>query len=116
MHLLENVFRQLVLFPDAAQGQEVECSGVNEHVSGQSQDGPKSLGAYYTDSQVADFLVWWAVRNPSDTVLDPSFGGGVFLRSACKRLRELAGIAATQVFGIELDEAVHTRIAEKLHD
>ena len=50
---------------------------------------PKALGAYYTDSQVADFMVWWAIRNPTDTVRDPSFGGGVFLRSAGKRLRDL---------------------------
>jgi adenine-specific DNA-methyltransferase len=71
---------------------------------------PKILGAYYTDSQIADFLVWWAVRSPSDRVLDPSFGGGVFLRSACKQL------AGSQVLGVEIDPEVHARISEKLCD
>ena len=40
----------------------------------------------------------------------------MFLRSACKRLSELFGNPAAQVFGVELDEAVHARISEKLHD
>ncbi len=95
---------------------EVEYPRVNEHTLPPPGENPKDLGAYYTDSQVADFLVWWAVRHASNTVLDPSFGGGVFLRSTCKRLRELGGDAATQVYGIELDPGVHSRIAEKLHD
>jgi len=76
----------------------------------------KALGAYYTDAQIADFLVWWAVRSSNDTVLDPSFGGGVFLRSASKRLKALGGHPAQQVFGAEIDGGVHTRIAEKLQD
>lgn len=76
----------------------------------------KALGAYYTDAQVADFLVQWAIRQMHETVLDPSFGGGVFLRSACKRLTRLGGSPATQVFGIELDPGVHARITEKLED
>lgn len=79
-------------------------------------DGAKALGAFYTDVQVADFLVWWAIRSAQDVVLDPSFGGGVFLRSACKRLLEMGGQPATQVLGVEVDPAVHARIAEKLAD
>jgi hypothetical protein len=54
-------------------------------------ESAKALGAFYTDVQVADFLVWWAIRSPRDTVMDPSFGGGVFLRSACHRLLSLGG-------------------------
>lgn len=38
----------------------------------------KQLGAYYTDAAVAEFLVRWAVGSGRETVLDPSFGGGVF--------------------------------------
>lgn len=78
------------------------------------QEGAKALGAYYTDSQVAEFLVRWAVRNSADTVLDPAFGGGVFLRAACRRLRELGGNPSAQVYGVELDSAVHRHIGEKL--
>lgn len=84
----------------------------------ESQGGvsSKALGAYYTDAQVAEFLVWWAIRSPDERVLDPSFGGGVFLRAACKRLRELGGNPSDQVFGVEIDERVHLRIADKLAD
>lgn len=77
---------------------------------------PKALGAYYTDAQIADFLVCWAIRTPADRVLDPSFGGGVFLRSACKRLRHLRGNPRASVFGVEIDPAVHRCISEKLKD
>src|SRR5215218_9683510 len=76
--------------------------------------GTKALGAFYTGSAIADFLVWWAIRSPCDTVLDPSFGGGVFLHAACKRLHELGGQPATQVFGAEIDADVHGRSADEL--
>lgn len=78
------------------------------------RDSAKALGAYYTGSQIAEFLVRWAVRNSTDTILDPAFGGGVFLRAACRRLRELGGDPAAQVHGVELDPVVHRRIGEKL--
>jgi len=76
----------------------------------------KELGAYYTDSQVAEFLVRWAIRSADETVLDPSFGGGVFLRAACQRIRTLQGEPGRTVWGVEIDEEVHSRISEKLHD
>src|SRR5262245_7883979 len=75
----------------------------------------KSLGAFYTDAGVADFLAWWAIRSANDKILDPCFGGGIFLRAACQRLAELEGSPRTQVFGIEIDPLVYhcikTRIA-----
>ncbi len=79
-------------------------------------ENSKALGAYYTDAQVAEFLVWWAIRTADERVLDPSFGGGVFLRAACKRLRQLGGNPSGQVFGVEIDERVHASIADKLFD
>src|SRR5512139_2383785 len=85
----------------------VQCTIVNEAADYVRQETPKSLGAYYTDSQVAEFLVRWAIQNGSDTILDPAFGGGVFLRAACKRLRDLGGNPSLQVFGVELDGGVH---------
>jgi adenine-specific DNA-methyltransferase len=76
----------------------------------------KTLGAFYTDIQIADFLVRWAIRSQHTTVLDPSFGGGVFIRSACNRILTLGGKPAEQVFGVELDPQVHALISEKLAD
>ncbi|HEY2838120.1 MAG TPA: N-6 DNA methylase [Pirellulales bacterium] len=74
----------------------------------------KALGAYYTDSLVADFLASWAIREKNDTVMDPCFGGGVFLRSACKRLELLEGDINAQVFGVEVDADVHRQMAPQL--
>jgi adenine-specific DNA methylase len=76
----------------------------------------KDLGAYYTDSQVADFVIRWAVRSQGDTVADPSFGGGVFLRAAGKRLLELGGNPAKAIQGVELDSEVFEVVSSKLHD
>src|SRR5271168_5119808 len=82
-------------------------------------EGPsdaKALGAYWTDTQAADFLAWWAIRSAGDTVLEPCFGGGVFLRSACRQLHRLGGNPEEQVCGVEIDAEVHRSISEKLAD
>ncbi len=76
----------------------------------------KSLGAFYTDAQIADFLAWWAIRSPTDTILDPCFGGGVFVRSACERLLKVEGDPRCQVTGVEIDPQVYERVASKLQD
>lgn len=62
----------------------------------------KSRGAYYTEPAVAALLCKWAVRSPGAVVLDPSFGEGVFLASAARRLESLGG-QADQVHGVEVD-------------
>jgi adenine-specific DNA methylase len=85
-----------------------------EAIAEPAGENAKTLGAYYTDARVADFLVWWAVRSPQDTVLDPSFGGGTFLRSACKRLRSLGAHPGALVWGIEIDQGAHARTAERI--
>jgi adenine-specific DNA methylase len=49
-------------------------------------------------------MVEWAVRNASDTVLEPSFGAGVFVGAVIQRLRELGCDAPeSQVHGYETD-------------
>jgi hypothetical protein len=47
------------------------------------------LGQFYTPEDVVDILTTHAVRTPGDLVLDPSTGGGSFLRSAYMRKRAL---------------------------
>jgi len=74
----------------------------------------KCLGVFYTDARVADFLVGWAVRTAQDTALDPSFGGGAFLRAACERINALGGDPASQVLGVEIDPDVHRRVSAEL--
>ena len=54
----------------------------------------KALGAFYTPAAMAEKLIKWAVRAPSDRVLDTSFGGLVFLTAAKARLVELGASPA----------------------
>lgn len=75
---------------------------------------PKILGAFYTDAAIAEFLVWWSVRSKNDRVLDPSFGGGVFLIAAAERLASLGGSTSRQIFGVELDGKVHREVSSQL--
>ncbi|ORC37368.1 hypothetical protein B4O97_04030 [Marispirochaeta aestuarii] len=72
----------------------------------------KRNGVYYTPTDIADALALWAIRNEHDTVIDPSFGSGVFLQSAFNRLRNL-GVSnpSRQIVGVEIDSAAATSIA-----
>ncbi|MDR0784349.1 MAG: N-6 DNA methylase, partial [Treponema sp.] len=49
----------------------------------------KQTGSFYTESKIAQWLVEWAVRNPRDSVLEPSFGEGVFIEKAIERFKLL---------------------------
>lgn len=73
----------------------------------------KNLGAYYTDGSVASFLTRWAIRSPRDSVMDPSFGDGVFLNSAANRITALGGNPGQQIYGVEIDPLVHRTVAAK---
>lgn len=70
----------------------------------------KELGAFYTPPAMARKLVDWAIRCPDDRVLDPSFGGLVFLSAAEERLRCLGTggrDVPDQLYGVDLDEEAH---------
>lgn len=74
----------------------------------------KELGAFYTPPAMAGKLVEWAVRSPTDRVLDPSFGGLVFLDAASRRLSALGAedrAIAKQLFGVDVDEEAHAATA-----
>jgi adenine-specific DNA-methyltransferase len=67
----------------------------------------KGLGAFYTPPEIAAKLVQWAIRSDQDTMIDPSFGGLVFLKAARERLVELGADstqANAQLCGVDLDE------------
>lgn len=82
----------------------------------ESRSHPKELGAFYTEELPTRFLVDWAVRSPGDAVMDPSFGEGVFLRAACRRISDLGGIASHQVFGVEIDKEAHAKTLDALSE
>lgn len=56
-----------------------------------SGEGRKARGAFFTPDALADFLADWAVREPTDRVLDPSCGEASLLTAAGRRLRALGG-------------------------
>lgn len=84
-------------------------------------DADKLRGGYYTSSKLADWLCAWAIRKPTDSVLEPSAGDGSFLASALDKMWEI-GATKTQIVnqlrGIEIIEAeantARTRLRDKL--
>lgn len=67
-------------------------------------DGYNKLrGGYYTPSGISDFIVKWAIRNPEESVLEPSCGDGSFLSAVKKRALLSFGVQANSITGIELD-------------
>ena len=67
-------------------------------------DPRRLLGAYYTPESLADTMTRWALAPGAGTVLDPSFGGCVFLNAAIAVLAD-KGIPEPNrlVFGVDVD-------------
>ncbi len=68
-------------------------------------DPRKKRGKFFTPSELAEFVVRWAVRHPSDVVLDPSCGKGVFLSVAADRLLQLGAncnAVSAQILGVDI--------------
>ena len=81
-------------------------------------------GSYYTSQRIADYMAAWALRDRSDTLLEPAFGDGVFLDAAFNRFSALGNDTPT-VIGVELQPAVFSvcrlrtdvicRLLQRLH-
>lgn len=71
------------------------------------QDREKLRGGYYTSPELAAWLCRWAIRKPTDRVLEPSCGDGVFLDAAIRRLQSIGSASrsslAYQLKGIEVN-------------
>lgn len=68
-------------------------------------------GSYYTSQRIADYMAAWALRDRSDTLLEPAFGDGVFLDAAFNRFSALGNDTPT-VIGVELQPAVFSKYAD----
>jgi adenine-specific DNA-methyltransferase len=64
----------------------------------------KARGAFFTPSELSDFVADWAVRSPKDKILEPSCGEAAFLISAGRKLqaRGRKRLADHQLQGIEI--------------
>src|SRR5579885_2176379 len=71
----------------------------------------RALGIYYTPRHVADSLASWALRDPRDSVLEPSFGGCALIEAAISRLGALGCPApGERVRGFDVDEDAFTHL------
>ena len=63
----------------------------------------KARGAFFTPPEISQFLVDWAIRSPTDRMLEPSCGDAAFLLPAASRLAALGTKqAGNQLQGIEI--------------
>lgn len=75
----------------------------------------KLRGGYYTPDKISEFISEWAIRTPSDSVLEPSCGDGSFLSAITKRFSEFGATAEQirkNVIGVELDSAEAEKSAQ----
>ncbi len=64
----------------------------------------KDLGQFFTPPELVSALTAWAVRSPSDRVLEPAAGEAAFLLAAIRRLRSLGSSDPSRaVLGVEID-------------
>lgn len=72
----------------------------------------RALGAHYTPARLAQPLCRWAIRQPGDTLFDPSCGEGAFLGQGVERLLELGAEPrrlSDQIAGVELNPRALSR-------
>ena len=74
----------------------------------------KERGAFFTPDEITQYVARWAIRSPSDLVLEPSAGDAAFLVAAVHRIRELTNDvnARPSVDGVEI-HAHSARIAKQ---
>lgn len=79
-------------------------SGVARNREAVADSQRKANGVYYTPSRLARLLARWALARYPERILEPAFGGGVFLRAAYETLTEM-GVAdpASRLYGVEVD-------------
>ncbi len=79
----------------------------------------KLRGGYYTPEPIADFLASWAIRSPTDEILEPSCGDGNILTAAVRRLLGQGAPTETlsqQLHGVELDPDEAAKAAHRLRE
>jgi len=75
-----------------------------------------NLGSIYTPTDFADFLTSWAVRNPTDKVLDLGIGEGVFAFTAYEKLKKLGASkteAQNQIYGAEINKVTFKKFLNR---
>lgn len=72
----------------------------------------KDLAAYYTHQGLTDLICTWAITSAHATVLEPSFGGCGFLRSARDRLVDIGSdTSLKQLYGCDIDPGAFSHLS-----
>jgi adenine-specific DNA-methyltransferase len=79
-----------------------------------SSHARKARGAFFTPSELAEFLAAWAVRTPKDRVLEPSCGEASLLSAAGRQLRAMGG--RTTLTGFDVHEPSIAAARQLLRD
>ena len=83
------------------------------------QNAEKLRGGYYTPPELAAWLCRWAIRRPTDRVLEPSCGDGVFLEAAVDRFESIGLIPqftiSDRLKGIEVNSHEAEKARHRLH-
>ena len=74
-------------------------------------DNNRLTGSYYTSQKIAQYRVDWAIRDASDSFLEPSFGDGVFLDAAVQRYNDFTA-PHPAIIGVELQPTVYSKYME----
>lgn len=75
----------------------------------------KALGAYYTPNSLSQVLCDWAIRKPTELILEPSFGGCGFLETSVITLNSLGcKNPESQLYGADIDSKAFDFLFEKL--
>lgn len=75
------------------------------------KDQKKMRGGFYTPSFISDFITEWAIRRPSDTILEPSCGDGNFIKSILHKFNDFD--LKENIIAIELDKEEAEKAKQK---
>jgi len=85
-----------------------------------SDEKKELLGQVETPKEIADLITELCIQSPSDKVIDPCFGDGVFLLASLKRLQTLSeeskSALCNQLFGLEIDPELFLKGLKNLVD
>ncbi|MFM8553514.1 MAG: N-6 DNA methylase, partial [Acidimicrobiales bacterium] len=73
-----------------------------------SKSEKRTLGAFFTPSEAASLMAQWVVAHRPESILEPSFGDGVFLRAiedAARRKRRKPHLGGAELMSAAFDAA-----------
>ena len=75
----------------------------------------RTLGIFYTPKKLARLLTHWGIRKKEDRILEPSFGGCVFLEASINRLRQLGSSdPIANLVGFDVDPSAFDSLSSLL--